>query len=171
MFQPRHAVAVFAAWLTVACAAQPVTTGAETEPQQLAGMLAAHNAARVQVGVPPLRWSNRLAASAKTLADTLCAASGCVMAHSNATAIGENLSWARSIRLRPSEAVALWTDERQFYDRASNQCAPNEDCGHYTQVVWRDTTVVGCAHATSGPDEIWVCQYAPPGNYVGERPF
>jgi pathogenesis-related protein 1 len=30
---------------------------------------------------------------------------------------------------------------------------------------------VGCGVARSGRTEVWVCNYDPPGNYVGERPY
>jgi pathogenesis-related protein 1 len=44
-------------------------------------------------------------------------------------------------------------------------------CGHYTQIVWRDTTSVGCAAQSCPQGEIWVCDYSPPGNYVGQHPY
>jgi hypothetical protein len=45
------------------------------------------------------------------------------------------------------------------------------DVGHYTQLVWRATTQVGCASASSEREDILVCRYAEAGNYRGERPF
>jgi len=36
--------------------------------------------------------------------------------------------------------------------------------GHYTQIVWRSTTAIGCG--TSG--SLLVCQYGPPGNHRGK---
>jgi len=44
-------------------------------------------------------------------------------------------------------------------------------CGHYTQIVWRDTKQVGCGVARDNRREIWVCNYDPPGNWVGHRPY
>ena len=43
-------------------------------------------------------------------------------------------------------------------------------CGHYTQIVWRDTKEVGMRRGAGGAREVWVCEYNPPGNYVGHRP-
>ena len=59
--------------------------------------------------------------------------------------------------------------------------APREKvCGHYTQLVWRNSTLLGCAYArcTSNSPfqgvptwDFWVCDYSPPGNWVGQRPY
>lgn len=43
--------------------------------------------------------------------------------------------------------------------------------GHYTQMIWRGTTAIGCATASNGTWDVLVCRYAPPGNMMGERPF
>ena len=136
----------------------------------MAGMLAAHNAARREAGVPALQWSDSLTTSAQRWADTL-RANGCNMRHSGARNLGENLAWAGGQTLSPSQVVGMWVGERRTYDAARNTCAPGAVCGHYTQVVWRSTTQIGCAKAQCGRSEVWVCQYTPPGNYVGQRPF
>jgi hypothetical protein len=53
-------------------------------------------------------------------------------------------------------------------------------CGHYTQIVWKTTTRLGCGVALCDQNspfmgfpkwEFWVCNYAPPGNYNGQRPY
>ncbi len=52
-------------------------------------------------------------------------------------------------------------------------------CGHYTQRVGRETRQVGCAWAQCTRNSpfrvstwyLWVCNYALPGNFVGERPY
>ena len=73
-----------------------------------------------------------------------------------------------------------WVSESTDYDLASNTCKPGKICGHYTQVVWRDTRQVGCASVVCNSNSpfqghpqwrIWVCDYAPPGNYVGQKPY
>lgn len=140
------------------------------EPPRFAGMLAAHNQARRSVGVAPLRWSADLATTAQRWADRL-RDSRCAMRHSGAAGLGENLAWASGQSLSPAQVAAMWVGERRHYDAARNSCAPGQVCGHYTQVVWRSTTHVGCGMATCGTAEVWVCNYTPPGNVVSQRPF
>lgn len=140
------------------------------EPQRFAGLVAAHNQARQAVGVPQLQWSAELASTAQRWADKL-RESRCAMRHSGAAGLGENLAWASGQSLTPSQVVGMWVGERRDYDAARNSCAPGKVCGHYTQVVWRGTTHVGCGMASCGNSEVWVCNYTPPGNYVGQRPY
>lgn len=133
-------------------------------------LVAAHNAWRAEVGVPPLRWSDEVAAYAQAWATTL-QADGCALRHRSDSPYGENLAWSSGTTLAPEQVVAMWGNEREHYAYESNTCAPGEVCGHYTQVVWRTTEVVGCGRARCGPDEVWVCNYDPPGNWAGEKPY
>jgi pathogenesis-related protein 1 len=143
---------------------------AEGEPPAMAGMLAAHNRARHAVGVPDLQWSAKLAETAQGWAETL-RGQHCAMRHSGAAGIGENLAWAGGRHLSPADVVAMWVREGRAFNPADNSCDRGAVCGHYTQVVWRNTKFVGCAIASCGDSEIWVCNYSPPGNYIGERPY
>jgi uncharacterized protein YkwD len=145
------------------------------EPAAMAGMTAAHNAARANVtpaaspAIPPLVWSSDLAAVAQSWAD------GCKFGHSGG-AYGENI-YATSGTATPNDVVAAWIAESAQYDYAANACSGI--CGHYTQVVWRASARLGCgvANCSSGSPfgggawQLWVCNYDPPGNYVGEKPY
>ena len=130
-------------------------------------MIAAHNAARARVGVPPLVWSDRLAARAREWAETLLARNQ--FEHSRNSGYGENLFEITGGFASPAEVVNDWASEARDYDYRSNRC--RGVCGHYTQIVWRSTKEVGCGLARGRGREIWVCNYDPPGNYVGERPW
>ena len=132
-------------------------------------MLAAHNRVRAGVGVPPLEWSPQLAAVARQWANEL-ATSG-KFAHRPKSRYGENLFEMSGARATPADVVAAWADESKDFDAPRNACRTGKVCGHYTQLVWRNTTKVGCGVARRGPREIWVCNYDPPGNWVGERPY
>ena len=71
----------------------------------------------------------------------------------------------------PLEGLAnTWGEEIQFYDEASNECVGG-GCGHYTQIVWSNSTELGCGTVTCDGVDIWVCQYNPAGNVSGERPY
>lgn len=143
---------------------------AGVEPAQFGGVVAAHNRARRLVGVPDLGWSDPLARTAQGWAERLRGMQ-CEMRHSGAAGLGENLAWASGIHLRPEDVVALWVREAQGYNPRSGMCAPGAMCGHYTQVVWRETRFVGCGMARCGDAEVWVCTYLPAGNVVGQRPY
>lgn len=93
--------------------------------------------------------------------------------------IGENL-FAATYEATAIQAVNSWAEEVDFYDYTENSCDDGEMCGHYTQIVWRDTTDVGCAMAycsnlenTSWTSSAYlvVCNYSPGGNYIGEQPY
>merc|ERR1712051_436904 len=55
---------------------------------------------------------------------------------------------------------------------ATSMTSKGEPVGHYTQVVWKDSTKLGCGkgRATVGgiQGDLWVCQYGTAGNTVGE---
>lgn len=144
--------------------------GAGHEPAAFAGMLAGHNRARRAVGVPDLQWSDRLSEIAQGWAQHL-GGENCAMRHSGVGGLGENLAWAGGQHLSPAAVVSMWVDERRAFNPANGACAPGSVCGHYTQVVWRDTKFVGCGMVSCGNSEIWVCNYSPPGNSVGDRPY
>lgn len=65
--------------------------------------------------------------------------------------------------------VRDWIAEMPAYDHNTNRC--NGVCGHYTKVVWRTTRAVGCGVGFDGDRQIWVCEYAPPGNIAGAPPY
>ena len=130
-------------------------------------MLAAHNAARARVKVAPLAWSDRLAALAQNWADTLLARKEFV--HRPNSKYGENLFDMTGAGASAWQVVDGWAAEARTYDYDANTCSGV--CGHYTQIVWGDTKEVGCAVARGGGREVWVCEYAPPGNWVGKRPY
>ncbi|MEN6606379.1 MAG: CAP domain-containing protein, partial [Bryobacteraceae bacterium] len=131
------------------------------------GMLAAHNAVRTRVRVPPLAWSGRLAARAQDWADTLLARKKFI--HRPNSSFGENLFEITGGAASPEEVVDAWAEESRNYNYKSNKCRGM--CGHYTQIVWSDTKEVGCAVARGRGREVWVCNYNPSGNWVGKRPY
>ena len=70
----------------------------------------------------------------------------------------------------PKDVVDSWGSEIKDYNYADNSCSGV--CGHYTQLVWKDTKEVGCAMSVCGDNsQIWVCSYSPPGNVVGQKPY
>jgi pathogenesis-related protein 1 len=148
------------------------------------GIVAAHNRWRKAVGAPPLTYSTELAASAQKWANRLKQSNHCHMQHSKPDGqYGENLYWASAIewsngrhelqKVSPKEVVDDWAGERTDYDYKNNNCAKGKMCGHYTQVVWKSTTTVGCAVAVCEDlrEQVWVCQYQPPGNWNGKKPY
>ncbi|KAL5560890.1 hypothetical protein UlMin_030637 [Ulmus minor] len=96
--------------------------------------------------------------------------SDCNLVHSNGN-YGENLAKG-SGTLTGKAAVDLWVAEKPNYDYYSNTCVGGKQCLHYTQVVWRDSTKVGCARVQCSNGSYFViCSYDPPGNYVDELPY
>ncbi|XP_061370079.1 pathogenesis-related protein 1-like [Gastrolobium bilobum] len=129
----------------------------------------AHNAARSQVGVPNLVWDDTVASFAENYANQR--KGDCQLVHSGGGGrYGENLAMSTG-DLSGTEAVKLWVNEKANYDYNSNKCVGGE-CLHYTQVVWRNTARLGCAKVRCDNGGTFIgCNYDPPGNYVGQRPY
>ncbi|KAF2317182.1 hypothetical protein GH714_015301 [Hevea brasiliensis] len=73
---------------------------------------------------------------------------------------------------RPADAVSAWAAEEKYYTYATNSCEVGQMCGHYTQIVWKTTRRIGCARSVCDDGDVFMtCNYDPPGNYVGERPY
>lgn len=156
-----------------AAAASEERAEAGAESGRLAGLTAAHNRVRAPLGLPPLEWSPELARFAQAWAEKL-QRGGCDLQHRprsgpDAQRHGENLYGASGRAATADDVVAAWAVEQKSYNAKTNRC--KGVCGHYTQLVWRKTTRVGCAMATCGDAEVWVCNYDPPGNYLGQRPY
>lgn len=148
----------------------PVSTNFE------ARVLSAQNVERARLGLAPLHWNPRLAASAAGWADRLAATHRFEHAPENPILPeGENL-WEGTRGYYPPEAmVDAWVREKRFFKPGifpDNSTTGNvEDVGHFTQLVWRDTTEVGCAVAANADNDVLACRYSQAGNYVGQRPF
>ncbi|KAK6916267.1 CAP domain [Dillenia turbinata] len=127
----------------------------------------AHNAARAQVGVGPVRWNETVAAYARRYASTRI--DNCELEHSMGP-YGENIAEGYQV-FSGKDAVNFWVSERPNYDHKSNSCVGDE-CLHYTQVVWRDSVHVGCARVKCKNGWLFItCNYDPPGNIVGQSPY
>ena len=146
---------------------------------QRAKFLSAHNAERRRLGLPLLVWDNTLATyAAKYAANQDRVGAGCSgnLRHSNGP-YGENLYWywtSTRALATPGQALASWISEKNYYNYRTNTCAWGKECGHYTQVVWAKTRRVGCvarACASNRGATYVICNYNPPGNYIGQRPY
>lgn len=156
-------------FLTLLCllVALAVTAAPASESSFVTGMLAAHNEIRARIDEPPLRWSDRLAARAQDWASHLLRERQ--FYHRPHPVFGESLFDITGGRATPDEVVGGWAAEVHDYNYRANTC--RSVCGHYTQIVWANTREVGCAVASDRVREVWVCNYDPPGNWIGQRPY
>jgi len=141
-----------------------------------AASLSAHNQYRSLCGVSPLSESSLIDASAQNYSTKMATTN--LFQHSGNSLYGENLyeqltSQALTVSLCSqigNQSVASWYSEIANYNFSNPGFASNT--GHYTQVVWKSSTMLGMGLGWSiqnGYNYYYVVgQYSPPGNYLGE---
>jgi pathogenesis-related protein 1 len=154
----------------------PVETGSKVSQEQAQAALDYHNKVRADVGSPPLQWSQELSKFAQAWAENL-AASNCKMEHRPASGkwaqkYGENIFWGAGEEYTAKHASESWYSEIKDYKYGPLKGNNWYKTGHYTQMVWKNTTHVGMgiAYCKNGA-VIIVANYNPPGNYMGEKPY
>ena len=150
-----------------ASAAEPVSKMSVRDRQAL---VAHHNKVRADVRVGPLKWSPVLASHAQDWADQL-AATTCRMAHRPQPVYGENLFQGTAGYFSALDAARAWESEKKDYRGGILTESNWHPAGHYTQMVWRDTQLIGCGEALCNKMLIVACNYDPPGNRLGRRPY
>lgn len=128
-----------------------------------------HNFYRCMHGVPLMKWDASIAANAQKWAARLGgnfgghsggSCPGCPFNH-----VGENIAWGSL----PAESVSRWYDEIGMTNGGWVK-AFGRETGHYTQVVWKGSTTLGCGWFERRGSEYGrnlVCQYGPAGNMQG----
>jgi len=131
-------------------------------------LVAAHNRYRAKHNAPPLRWNSGAATAAQRWANHL--AKQKALQHGDHEGMGQNLAMASGKELTGQGATDMWYNEVQRYD--FNNPGFASGTGHFTQLVWVETTQVGVGKATNNDGQTYVvANYTPPGNVVGRQNF
>ncbi|XP_075409914.1 peptidase inhibitor 16-like [Tenrec ecaudatus] len=152
------------------------TAGALTKEEKVL-VVDAHNKYRSQTNPPAanmlrMNWDEKLASIATGYAKK------CIWAHNpDRGRVGENLYAISGNGLDVQKATTDWYQELDFYNFTTGVCQQGKMCGHYTQVVWAKSEKIGCGshlcpklkNVPESNVHILVCNYAPPGNVVGEQ--
>ncbi|XP_018644042.1 venom allergen-like (VAL) 5 protein [Schistosoma mansoni] len=146
-------------------------------------LLKLHNNARISVmhgrlegqpiakSIKPLKWNMELEKKAQMLADT------CYFGPDSAierkvpgfTNVGQNWAGASTVDI----GFQRWLNEYKNYDFFNRLCLVGR-CIHYTQIVWENTTDIGCGVATCphSPFKLSiVCNYGPGGGCPRQFPY
>jgi len=126
-------------------------------------MLEAHNDLRQRHNAGPLKIRSDLTKHAQNWAKEL--AKRGQMVHSKDSKFGENLAMTTKANPTGEEVSRMWYDE--IHDYNFNKGGFSKVTGHFTQLVWKDTSFIGIGFATSGRTLYVVANYDPPGNYIG----
>jgi len=130
---------------------------------RMAAIVDAHTRRRAEHCAPALQWSDALAHQAQAWVEHL-RESGCQLEHSGGDT-GENLAAGTEGTLSPEAVVEMWYGEVSQYD--FDRGGFSMDTGHFTQLVWVGSTLIGCGVTSCDGLDVWACNYGPAGNVEG----
>ncbi|XP_043467918.1 uncharacterized protein LOC122502092 isoform X1 [Leptopilina heterotoma] len=127
-----------------------------------------HNFYRARHGVPSLRLSKQLCRASQEWANVLAARGR--LEHRANIDYGENLycMWSSNPKtiVGGEEPVNEWYAEETQHQYSKEPTTLKT--GHFSQVVWRDSTELGVGMARNRNGEVYVvCNYNPAGNFLG----
>lgn len=152
--------------LATAAAIVAVTSCLPAAAEQPQAMLSLHNAHRAKHCVPAMTWSPQLAAQAQAWA------AKCAISHSAANerpGQGESLAWGTGGFATAQSSASRWYNEISKYN--FNAPGFSNETGHFTQMVWKASTQLGCGVANCNGQTYWVCRYGPSGNITNPGQF
>ena len=135
-------------------------------------MLDLHNQERESLGLEPLQWSDELAEGAQKWAANMAFRN---QASHSGSGHGENIWFGPNGSATVEEMFAMWLNEKANF--IADQPVPEnctvawENCGHYSQIVWSQSSQIGCAMAVSVDTDYVVCRYDPAGNVAGLKAY
>ncbi|KAJ9601118.1 hypothetical protein L9F63_000697, partial [Diploptera punctata] len=179
------------AYYQQACAGKTLLRSGGLTCQDRQAIIDAHNQARQSVaqgkvsGQPgaskmlEMAWDEQLAQVAQRWADK------CILAHDKSRhvarfPVGQNIAatWTTRKKVSPEPDFATqvtgWFNEVRSF--AFYSTGFTKGTGHYSQLVWGDTYLVGCGYThyydpSRGNTKLYVCNYGPAGNVLGARPY
>ena len=154
--------------------ADPASVGGPLSPFAKE-VLETHNKARAEYGAPPLKWDEGLvggAVGAAAFAQQLARAGKMVHAPREGRGkvrenISQGLPWWSTRQLMEN-----WTKEKAKFKPGRFPYVSNTgnwyEVGHWAQMIWINTVLIGCARAVGTAASWLVCRYSPGGNRDGE---
>ena len=159
---------------SLASAGPCLAASASIEPPQSMAtrILEIHNRERAAVGAPPMVWDEALALSAASYGPTLVSLGH--LQHSprdSRPGQRENLAMGSTGYYNYEAMTGFWINEKRNFTPGQfpnvSRTGNWEDVAHYTQMIWKGTTHVGCALQHGGDLDYLICRYSPPGNADG----
>lgn len=166
---------------------QPSTLSTTSAPEPTAApandyqnkVLFNHNVHRSNHSASSLSWDPKLEETARKLAQK------CVYKHDTSIdggGYGQNIGYGvQENQIGKMITNLMYNNEEGFFHNLYGTNSPSmalfESWGHFTQIVWKASTHVGCATVTcpklgnvdsSVAEPFTVCNYSPAGNTIGE---
>jgi len=133
-----------------------------------------HNKERALLKIPLLELDEEICKTvSQPWAENLAAKN--IFSHSKTKGYGENIANRSPMDEKSAEKLFnQWLNEKQNYKYAKypeGNIDPSKQKGHYTQLIWKNSTKLGVGFAWKGKKCYLVTDYKPPGNISGQYPY